>query len=156
PPERDSRLVRTVRVVDGSVTLRMRCAVRHDYARADTRATRVEHDVRFDAPHQPSLRLAAQVPMTIEDDAACATFVLTKGQSVQFVLGGLDDELVQQAVAQLKGTEFARAREIWERKYGTLPKDAAERGRQMRFLASRGFEGEVIRRVLVGAVDEDQ
>jgi len=68
---------------------------------------------------------------------------------------GLDPELVLQAVAQLKGTELARAREVWERKFGALPQDAAQRGRQMRFLAARGFGGEVIARVLKGASQED-
>ncbi len=69
---------------------------------------------------------------------------------------GLDGELVAQAVAQLKGTELQRARDVWQRKFGTLPQDAAERGRQARFLAGRGFGGEVIRRVLAGGVgDED-
>ena len=115
PPERDSRLVRTVRVVDGSVTLRMRCAVRHDYARADTRASRLADDVRFDAPGQPSLRLAAEVPMTIEDDAACATFVLSKGQSAQFVLGGVDDELVNTDIPE---NDEQPTREFWQRWIG--------------------------------------
>jgi regulatory protein len=68
---------------------------------------------------------------------------------------GLDAELVQQAMAQLKSTEFARAREVWQRKFGSPPADAAERGKQARFLAARGFGGEVIRRVLAGPQDED-
>jgi regulatory protein len=68
---------------------------------------------------------------------------------------GLDGELVQQAMAQLKSTEEARAREVWRRKFDTLPQDAAERGKQARFLAARGFGGEVIRRVLAGPRDED-
>ncbi|HYF43602.1 MAG TPA: recombination regulator RecX [Ramlibacter sp.] len=68
---------------------------------------------------------------------------------------GLDGELVQQAMAKLKSTELARAREVWQRKFGSLPADAAERGRQARFLAARGFNGEVIRRVLAGGPDDD-
>ena len=68
---------------------------------------------------------------------------------------GLDSEKVQQAVAQLRPSELARAREIWRRKFDTQPIDAAERGKQARFLAARGFDGEVIRRVLAGPGDED-
>ncbi|MEO7549430.1 MAG: recombination regulator RecX [Ramlibacter sp.] len=68
---------------------------------------------------------------------------------------GLGAELVQQAVAGLKSTELARAREIWQRRYAAAPQDAAERGRQMRFLAARGFDGDVIRRVVSGAALED-
>ena len=63
---------------------------------------------------------------------------------------GLDAELVAQAVSRLKETELARAREVWQRKFGALPQDAAERGKQMRFLMSRGFPGDVVQRVLKG------
>jgi len=68
---------------------------------------------------------------------------------------GLDGELVQQAMEQLKSTEEARAREVWQRKFGTPAQDAAERGKQARFLAARGFGGEVIRRVLAGPRERD-
>jgi regulatory protein len=61
---------------------------------------------------------------------------------------GLDAELVAQAVASLRTTELQRAREVWQRKFEQPPADARERGKQARFLAARGFEGEVIRRVL--------
>jgi regulatory protein len=66
---------------------------------------------------------------------------------------GLDGELVQQAMARLRGTELLRAHAIWERKFGSLPQDAAQRGKQARFLAARGFSGEVIQRVLAGGVE---
>ena len=66
---------------------------------------------------------------------------------------GLDAERVALAVAHLKATEFDRALEVWLRKFGELPGDAAGRARQARFLAARGFSGDVIRRVLGGAED---
>lgn len=61
---------------------------------------------------------------------------------------GLAPEMVLEAVTQLQATEVERAREVWLRKFGALPADAAERGRQMRFLASRGFGAEAIHQVL--------
>lgn len=62
---------------------------------------------------------------------------------------GLDREAVASAVAALASTELARARDVWQKKFGgTSAVDAADRARQMRFLASRGFSGEVVRRVL--------
>ena len=67
---------------------------------------------------------------------------------------GLDAERVAVAVAGLKATEVERAREVWRRKFGELPQDAAQRAKQARFLAARGFGGEVIRRVLGGGDDE--
>ena len=69
---------------------------------------------------------------------------------------GLDAQKVSDAVAGLKPSELARARDVWARKFDALPADAAERGRHGRFLAGRGFDGEVIRRVLsVGARHRD-
>ena len=68
---------------------------------------------------------------------------------------GLDAAAVQEAVADLQASELARAREVWLRKFGTAPADAAARARQMRFLAARGFATAVIRRVVAGADDGD-
>ena len=67
---------------------------------------------------------------------------------------GLDAALVASTLHQARGTELERARQVWQRKFGQPPLDATERGRQMRFLAARGFEAEVIRRVVQGADDE--
>jgi regulatory protein len=63
---------------------------------------------------------------------------------------GLDSQAVSDAVAELRSTELARAREVWLKKFGKQPEDANERGRQMRFLASRGFGGDTIHRVVSG------
>jgi regulatory protein len=67
---------------------------------------------------------------------------------------GLEPEAVAEAVTRLRDTELERAREVWRKKFGTQPADAAERGKQMRFLASRGFGGDTIHRVVSGG-DED-
>jgi regulatory protein len=67
---------------------------------------------------------------------------------------GLDAELVAQAMQQLRSTEHERARAVWQRKFSAPPADAAERARQARFLAARGFSGDVIQRVLGGSRDD--
>jgi len=67
---------------------------------------------------------------------------------------GLDQETVAAAVEGLKSTEFERAREVWRKKFGDLPADAAARAKQARFLAARGFDGEVVRRLLNALVRE--
>jgi regulatory protein len=64
---------------------------------------------------------------------------------------GLDPALVADAVRQLRASELERAREVWQRRFGTPPADPAQRAKQMRFLAGRGFAGDVIRRVVQGA-----
>jgi regulatory protein len=56
---------------------------------------------------------------------------------------------------QLRPTEVDRAREVWRKKFGSPPADAAERGKQMRFLAGRGFAGDTIHRVVSGAGEAD-
>jgi regulatory protein len=61
---------------------------------------------------------------------------------------GLSPDAVREAVDQLRATEVERASEIWRKKFGEPPVDAAERGKQIRFLASRGFGGDTIRRVV--------
>ena len=52
-------LMRRVRVVSGKATFHLRCAVRHDYARAKTRARMDKKDVVFEAADQPSMRLSS-------------------------------------------------------------------------------------------------
>lgn len=69
---------------------------------------------------------------------------------------GVDGELVRQAITNLARTEVDRAREVWRRKFGQLPVDAAGRARQTRFLAARGFGAEAITRVLRGAAADDE
>lgn len=67
---------------------------------------------------------------------------------------GLGAELVADAMDGLKATELERAREVWRKKFDGLAEDAAARAKQMRFLAARGFGGDVIRRVVSQAEDD--
>ena len=62
--------------------------------------------------------------------------------------------LIEEASAQLRETELARARAVWLKKYGQLPETQAERARQARFLAARGFSGTTIGKILKGIEDE--
>jgi regulatory protein len=71
---------------------------------------------------------------------------------------GLDQDKVKAALETSKLTEFDRALALWERRFGQPAEDLAGKAKQMRFLASRGFSGDVVRRVLSRAgmnVDED-
>lgn len=67
---------------------------------------------------------------------------------------GVPEAVVSQVVAEAREQDLAAAREVWGKKFGQLPREAAERAKQMRFLASRGFPAEVVRRV-VGGYDDD-
>ena len=70
---------------------------------------------------------------------------------------GLDASAVAEAVADLKTTELERARAVWHKKFASktdAPTDTAAKGKQMRFLAARGFSADAIRRVVAGHEDD--
>lgn len=70
---------------------------------------------------------------------------------------GIGSEALAEAAENLRATELERAREVWRKKFGATVSEAvepAERARQMRFLAARGFSAEVVRRVIRGDSDD--
>ena len=70
---------------------------------------------------------------------------------------GLDADTVADAMDGLKATELERAREVWRKKFDSKTNagnSPADKAKQMRFLAARGFGADAIRRVLSGRVDE--
>ncbi len=62
----------------------------------------------------------------------------------------LPPDIAREATQALRETEFDRAHALWLRRYGAVPETPQDKARQMRFLAGRGFSGEVIRRVVRG------
>lgn len=66
----------------------------------------------------------------------------------ELIRKGIDRDAVDEAIETLKSSELARARQVLEKKFGPGTSDAGpeERARQLRFLASRGFSGEVSQR----------
>jgi regulatory protein len=67
---------------------------------------------------------------------------------------GVSDELIAAALATGED-EGLRAQGVWQKKFGTYASEAGERARQARFLASRGFSAETIRRVVRGDLEDD-
>ena len=68
---------------------------------------------------------------------------------------GIAENLIAAALPNIRETEQESAREVWRKKFGTMPADAKELGRQMRFLMGRGFTAEVIHQVLRHADKEE-
>jgi regulatory protein len=66
---------------------------------------------------------------------------------------GVAPTLLAETVGELRRTELQRARAIWKRKFGGPAGTRDARLRQMRFLSGRGFDAEVIRRVVGGEDD---
>ena len=68
---------------------------------------------------------------------------------------GISDDLISAALPQLKQGELEAAREVWQKKFASLPKDQREKAKQMRFLQSRGFSLDVVFKVLRADETED-
>lgn len=68
---------------------------------------------------------------------------------------GISGEAVAMALADLKSGELEAAREVWRRKFGgRLPRSPADRARQVRFLQGRGFELEIVLKIIKGGEDD--
>jgi regulatory protein len=61
---------------------------------------------------------------------------------------GIAENLICEALPQLKETELEAAREVWRKKFGVAPQDEKGKAKQARFLQSRGFSLDVIFKVL--------
>jgi regulatory protein len=63
----------------------------------------------------------------------------------------LPEHITREATQAMRGSEFERAHALWSRRFGgELPVMPQDKARQMRFLAGRGFSGDVIRRIMRG------
>jgi regulatory protein len=67
---------------------------------------------------------------------------------------GLTGEAVVAAMEGLRETEFSRALTVWRKKFDGPATEPNERAKQIRFLMTRGFNAEVVRKIVQGA-DED-
>jgi GH15 family glucan-1,4-alpha-glucosidase len=81
-------LVRRVKVVRGAISLRMHCAPRFDYGRAEHTVTRRGREVLFRSNGRDgtTLRLRSSAPLRVQDGDAVAEFKLRAGESASFIL----------------------------------------------------------------------
>ena len=93
----------------------------------------------------------------INDDRAVDSLVNRRASKLgsarikqELATKGLSGEAVAEALESLKDTEFSRAHEVWRKKFGTPAQDPQEKAKQLRFLITRGFNAEVVRRVVKG------
>lgn len=61
---------------------------------------------------------------------------------------GVSDSYIVQAEEQLRESEMRRARDVWEKKFGAPASDAKDYAKQYRFMMSRGFSPDCVRRLL--------
>jgi regulatory protein len=68
---------------------------------------------------------------------------------------GIAENLIAAQLPNIKEAEQLSAYEVWRKKFGAMPANARELGRQMRFMRSRGFAPETINKVLRRAEGEE-
>jgi len=68
---------------------------------------------------------------------------------------GVADHLIADAIGQVKDHELENATEVWRKKFRTSPKTREEWAKQARFLQSRGFGFDMIKKVLSAAETEE-
>jgi regulatory protein len=68
---------------------------------------------------------------------------------------GVADELIAHAVADVKVNEFENATDVWRKKFKAPAQNRDEWAKQARFLQSRGFGFDVIKKVLNTKVEND-
>lgn len=59
---------------------------------------------------------------------------------------GVGDDVIEAVLGDQRDSELERAREVWKKKFGTPPVDAAEKAKQIRFMLSRGFAQDIIQK----------
>ena len=60
-------------------------------------------------------------------------------------LRGVSDNVIEAVLSDNRDNELERARNVWEKKFGSPASDAAGKAKQIRFMQSRGFVASVIR-----------
>lgn len=141
---------------------------RREYSRAELRGKllpRIQHDMEGEqeAPAELDALLDDFAARGWLSDARAATQLIhakrqrfgTQRIAYELRQRGIPDELIDAALPQLKETEQGAVREVWQKKFGRLPKDNQEKSRQIRFLQSRGFSPEVILKLLSNREQDD-
>jgi regulatory protein len=59
-------------------------------------------------------------------------------------------ELPEESLLDLRQGEWARARDLWLKRYGGPAINAQEQARQARFLLGRGFSSDIVRKLVQG------
>jgi regulatory protein len=139
----------------------LQCLARREYSRAELRAKLLPHaqsDEDFEQAHPAGLD-ALLDDLTargwLSDERAASQWIHAKRarlgtQRIAHELRqkGIAEELIGAVLPELKASELEAAQQVWQRKFGAMPKDAREKARQVRFMQSRGFDLNVIFQVL--------
>jgi regulatory protein len=141
-----------------------------DYLRLQAKAERAsnaqDRDQENGQADAPALSPEIQIAAVLDDfekrgwlsDARFAE-ALVRRRSERYGVRKIKDELQRAGVTSdasaalldgLKYTEFERAKELFERKFDGIAEDQKMRARQYRFLVSKGFNPEIVAKVIGG------
>ena len=146
-----------------------------EYSRKGLAAKLAESSARMlklNPPEEGAEASGAEIPLTVQIEAVLDDFeargwlsdqrfaeALVRRRSERFGTRKIQDELSQAGIdsaktvdllKNLKETEYQRAHELWQRKFGAIATEQKERARQYRFLASKGFSSDVVSKVVAG------
>jgi regulatory protein len=141
---------------------------RREYSRAELRGKLLSHlqsDVEFEQSESVDLDALLDdftARGWLSDERAAMQFVHTKRSrfgtqliSQELRRKGIAENLIKDALPPLKETELITARQVWEKKFGTAPKNEKEKAKQVRFLLARGFTLDVAFTVLRSSGNND-
>lgn len=141
--------------------LALRLLARRDYPRSELR--RKLQASEFDLATIDATLDELEEQGTLSDQRYAEAFIHAKGE--RYGKTRLRQELMQRGVkasaiaAALEGivdqdSQLQLARVIWQKKFGVLPATLEDRARQMRFMHSRGFDSDTLRKLMRPDADE--
>lgn len=137
----------------------MQCLARREYSRAELRARLLPHVAEGDDVEALLDELALR--NWLSDERAAEQLVSqrrnrfgTQRIAHELRQKGIAENLIGAALPQLQETELEAVRAVWQKKFGSAPRNAKEMAKQVRFLQSRGFALDVVLRMLRAAESE--
>ena len=89
------------------------------------------------------------------DQRFCESYINSKknkfgAQKIVFELTqkGVSEDLVATFIGELVNNEYDLALQVWNKKYSHVTQDINEKAKQIRFLQSRGFSFETIKKII--------
>ncbi len=76
--------------------------------------------------------------------------------SRMLVIAGVPAAVASAAMPEVKADEFTPAYQLWQRKYREYPVDQAAKAKQSRFLQTKGFSFDTIKKVFSAAKEEQE
>lgn len=134
----------------------LRYLARREYSRCELEKKLFCHEQSSDELKDVLDRLEQQ--KLLSDERAAEQILYARGRKYgsrriryELQMKGIADHLIEAALGEFRQTEFSSARALWYKKFGIAPSTPEERGKQIRYLAGKGFPSEVINKILSDA-----